>query len=393
MDAALAMSISYANERVQFGKPIGKFQALQQNLAIFAEEAAAVNCAGPAACRAMDKGDAGFEIAAAKLRANMAIGSGNMIAHQVHGAIGITREFGLQYFTRRLLSWRSEFGNDRIWADRLGAQVAAAGADDFLGEPDGAVGRMTITQLRIGIVTLAAALGLATAAWATDHDALKKIAVEQCAPHMQAGSGPAPCASVDLASGSAVLKDIKGKTQYLLIPTKIVTGIDDPQILAADAPNYWQAAWAARSFVEAAAGKPIPRDDIGLAINSAFGRSQYQLHIHVDCIRPEVKQALSANLEKIGPSWANLEVDLAGHRYRAMRILGDDLSTQNPFRLLADSDPAVRADMGRQTLAVIAATFADGKNGFILLNDQANLVKMDFASSSNLLDQDCAVLN
>jgi acyl-CoA dehydrogenase len=131
MDAALAMSIAYANERVQFGKPIGKFQALQQNLAIFAEEAAAVNCAGPAACRAMAKGDAGFEIAAAKLRANMAIGTGNMIAHQVHGAIGITREYGLQYFTRRLLSWRSEFGNDRLWADRLGARVAAAGADDF----------------------------------------------------------------------------------------------------------------------------------------------------------------------------------------------------------------------------------------------------------------------
>ncbi len=131
MDAALAMSIAYANERVQFGKPIGKFQALQQNLAVFAEEAAAVNCAGPAACRAMGKGDAGFEIAAAKLRANMAVGTGNMIAHQVHGAIGITREYGLQYFTRRLLSWRSEFGNDRLWADRLGAQVAAAGADDF----------------------------------------------------------------------------------------------------------------------------------------------------------------------------------------------------------------------------------------------------------------------
>ncbi len=131
MDGALAMSIAYANERVQFGKLIGKFQALQQNLAIFAEEAAAVNCAGPAACRAMSKGDAGFEIAAAKLRANMAIGTGNMIAHQVHGAIGITREYGLQYFTRRLLSWRSEFGNDRLWADRLGGQVAAAGADDF----------------------------------------------------------------------------------------------------------------------------------------------------------------------------------------------------------------------------------------------------------------------
>jgi CDP-diacylglycerol pyrophosphatase len=252
---------------------------------------------------------------------------------------------------------------------------------------------MTTARFRIGIAVLAATLGLATAAWATDHDALKKIVVEQCAPHMQAGGGPAPCASVDLADGSAVLKDIKGKTQYLLIPTKVVTGIDDPQILAPDAPNYWQAAWMARSFVETAAGRAIPRDDVGLAINSAYGRSQYQLHIHVDCIRPDVKQALHANLDKVGTTWADLDVDLAGHRYRAMRILGDDPGAQNPFRLLADSDPAVRADMGRQTLAVIAATFADGKDGFVLLNDRANLLKMDFASSSNLLDQDCAVLN
>lgn len=250
-----------------------------------------------------------------------------------------------------------------------------------------------MTRSLIGIVALVAALGLATAAWATDHDALKKIVVEQCAPHMQAGNGPAPCASIDLANGSAVLKDIKGKTQYLLIPTKVVTGIDDPQILAADAPNYWQAAWTARSFVETAAGKAIPREDVGLAINSAYGRSQYQLHIHVDCIRPDVKQALHANLDKVGTSWADLDVELAGHRYRAMRISGDDLSAQNPFRLLADSDPAIRADMGRQTLAAIAATFADGKNGFILLNDRANIAALDFASSSNLLDQDCAVLN
>jgi CDP-diacylglycerol pyrophosphatase len=243
------------------------------------------------------------------------------------------------------------------------------------------------------IAALAVAALFASAEARADHDALKKIVLEQCAPHMQAGQGPAPCAAVDLTGGTAVLKDIKGPTQFLLIPTKIVTGIDDPQILAPDAPNYWQAAWEARKFVEQQVGKPVPRDDVGLAINSAYGRSQYQLHIHVDCIRADVKQALHANLGKIGTAWADLDVDLVGHRYRAMRIDGDDLSTKDPFRLLADSDPAVRADMGRQTLAAVAVTFADGRNGFVLLNDRANILALDFASSSKLLDQDCAVLN
>jgi acyl-CoA dehydrogenase len=133
MDAALAQSIAYANEREQFGKPIGKFQALQQNLAVFAEEAAAVNCAGQAAFAAADKYDgvAAFEVAAAKLRANMAIGVGTSTAHQVHGAIGFTREYSLNPLTRRLWSWRSEFGNDRYWSQILGRRVAAAGADAF----------------------------------------------------------------------------------------------------------------------------------------------------------------------------------------------------------------------------------------------------------------------
>ncbi|MGR4866038.1 acyl-CoA dehydrogenase family protein [Caulobacter sp. LARHSG274] len=131
LDAALALSIQHANDRVQFGKPIAKFQAVQQSLAVFALEAAAVNCAGQAAARAADHAadGAGLEIAAAKLRANVAAGAGAAIAHQAHGAIGFTREHPLHRLTLRLTAWRSEFGNDRVWAERLGALVAAEGAD------------------------------------------------------------------------------------------------------------------------------------------------------------------------------------------------------------------------------------------------------------------------
>jgi acyl-CoA dehydrogenase len=129
LDAALALSIAHANDRVQFGKPISKFQAVQQALAVFAEEAAAVNCAGQAAARALDLGDGDFEIAAAKLRAGLAAETGAAIAHQTHGAIGFTREHPLHRFTRPLISWRSEFGGDRDWARRLAAIACAAGPD------------------------------------------------------------------------------------------------------------------------------------------------------------------------------------------------------------------------------------------------------------------------
>ncbi len=131
LNAALRLSVQYANERSQFGKPIAKFQAIQHALAQLADEAAAVNCAAMAACRAADVGNASFEIGAAKLRANRAIGIATSIAHQVHGAIGFTKEHKLHFATQRLWSWRSEYGNDRYWAAQVGALVAQRGAANF----------------------------------------------------------------------------------------------------------------------------------------------------------------------------------------------------------------------------------------------------------------------
>ena len=131
LDAVLARTVQYARDRVQFGKPIGNFQAVQQQLAVFGAEVAAVGCAARAAFRSATLGDAAFEIAAAKLRANLAIDAGAAIAHQVHGAIGFTHEYDLRHFTQRLWGWRSEFGNDRHWSETLGQAVIARGVDAF----------------------------------------------------------------------------------------------------------------------------------------------------------------------------------------------------------------------------------------------------------------------
>lgn len=131
LETVLARSVDHARDRVQFGKPIGQFQAVQQQLAVFGAEVAAVGCAARAAFRSAALGDARFEIAAAKLRANLAIDAGTAIAHQVHGAIGFTHEHDLRHFTQRLWSWRSEFGNDRHWSETLGQAVIARGVDAF----------------------------------------------------------------------------------------------------------------------------------------------------------------------------------------------------------------------------------------------------------------------
>ncbi|MGB0210630.1 acyl-CoA dehydrogenase family protein [Algiphilus sp.] len=133
MEASLHRTIAYATERKQFGRPIGKFQAVQQQLALFGSETAAAACAARTACHALGTigTDAAFAICSAKLRANRAIGVATGAAHQVHAAIGFTHEYPLRHHTQRLWSWRSEHGNDQVWSERLGAMVAERGAEHF----------------------------------------------------------------------------------------------------------------------------------------------------------------------------------------------------------------------------------------------------------------------
>jgi len=130
-----AMTTQYAQDRTQFGRPIGKFQAIQQNLAVLAGQTAAACAAADLAAEgvAARTGDSGMRmplIAAGKARAGEAAGIGAGIAHQVHGAIGFTLEHSLNFITRRLWSWRDEFGNETEWNRLLGRHMAAAGADE-----------------------------------------------------------------------------------------------------------------------------------------------------------------------------------------------------------------------------------------------------------------------
>lgn len=132
LGAALRLAIDHVNAREQFGRPLSKFQSVQQALAQLACEVAAVDAAAFALADRLDRVDgaielARFEVAAAKLRTNRAIGAGTAIAHQMHGAIGFTADYPLHRYTRALMQWRSEGGNDAYWANDLGRQAISAG--------------------------------------------------------------------------------------------------------------------------------------------------------------------------------------------------------------------------------------------------------------------------
>ena len=130
LETILEQSVQWALDRSQFGRPIAKFQAVQHNLATLAGEVAAAGAAADLAAEACAGPELGAaEVAIAKVRAGEAAGTGAAIAHQVHGAMGFTYEHTLHHSTRRLWSWREEFGNETVWATRLGRMVAAQGAD------------------------------------------------------------------------------------------------------------------------------------------------------------------------------------------------------------------------------------------------------------------------
>jgi acyl-CoA dehydrogenase len=129
LERALQLSLQYANERVQFGRPIGKFQAVQHLLAQQASHAAAASAACDAALDASAGHPDPFLVAVAKARVSEAAGQGADIAHQVHGAMGFTREHSLHNVTRRLYAWRDEYGNEVWWQRWIGRRVSAQGAD------------------------------------------------------------------------------------------------------------------------------------------------------------------------------------------------------------------------------------------------------------------------
>lgn len=254
-----------------------------------------------------------------------------------------------------------------------------------------------VTRARIGwlagAVLVAAALPAAIPAVLADSATLWRIVDGQCAVHLRQTGDPAPCLALEPGSGPAggyaVLKDSHGVAQLLVVPTARTSGIDDGKILDPATPNYWRAAWLQRARFNSYLQRELARDEIGLAINSAFGRSQDQLHIHIDCLRPDVREALRRVRDSVGTQWSPLTEPLRGHHYAALRIDGDDLTANNPFLLLAGSMPGARETMAKQTLVLTGAVFADGGQGFILLDDRADPAAGDLGHGEELLDHDC----
>ena len=245
--------------------------------------------------------------------------------------------------------------------------------------------RSALAALVLSLVAALAATGCVRLS-TLDSSGLWKVVGEQCVPNARDKGDPGPCTSVDFQKRYAVLKDINGRAQYLLIPTDRVPGIESPEILYGGSPEYWAGAWAAGRYVDARLKTTLAPTQLGLEINSSQRRSQNQLHIHVDCMRNDIADALAPYRHDTSGTWRWTTLD--GKRYRVMRVMSLT-DGGNPFRVVARALGAQQS-MGAQTILVTGAGPDTTRDGWLVVNSGLD-VEGGTGTAEGLLDHSCAL--
>jgi CDP-diacylglycerol pyrophosphatase len=247
------------------------------------------------------------------------------------------------------------------------------------------------------ILLVAAGVSVVTA-FATFAIGLDRLALWQvvraCVADFKLTGSPFPCLEVDLSSGEdggGVVLRPPLSYDMILAPTRRIVGIEDPFLQSPGAPNYFDGAWRARSFLKGADGRAPERDAIAVAVNSAVVRDQDQLHIHVGCLLPSARSAISAAAAKVPiGEWARVGAVIPHTTFWGTRIQGTDLSGVEPFRLAA---AALADKVGRRGDLMIAVA------GVRVANDDEFLILASYAKApgawwpvgaENLLDPNCA---
>mgnify|MGYP001160570547 CR=1 FL=1 len=240
----------------------------------------------------------------------------------------------------------------------------------------------------VGIAGVILTAGCASIAlnYKNNSDALWKIVSQKCVPNQNQNNDPTPCRQVDLRNGYVVLKDRVGPLQFLLMPVEKITGIESPDLLNPATPNFFAEAWRSRHFMEEKRGAPIDDSAYALSINSEGGRTQNQLHIHISCLRPDIRQQLDSLSPKLSSLWQSEQ--LAGHTYQVRAVTRDEIKKMSPFLRLAREIPGAREEMYKYGIAV--AALPDGRRVMMVI--KRNLLLLNRGSAEELQDHSCSIL-
>ena len=223
----------------------------------------------------------------------------------------------------------------------------------------------------VAVLTVSAAF--AAFAMELDRMALWQV-VRACVADYKLTGTPFPCLKVDLSGGEArgnVVLRAPLSDDTILAPTRRIIGIEDPFLQSPEAPNYFDAAWRARTFLKGADGQAPERDAIALIVNSAVVRGQDQLHIHVGCLLPYARRTLAAAAPKVPMGeWAQIGPVVPHTMFWGYRIPGTDLANVNPFRLAAEALAGKTKGPGDLTI-VVAGVRVESDDEFLILASYA----------------------
>lgn len=216
------------------------------------------------------------------------------------------------------------------------------------------------------------------------------LVVKACEVHSSLMGSPYPCLKVvqaeDPLSSYAILREPTDKERTILVPLAGVPGIEDPRLLAAGAPNYFDAAWRERSTAIDLRTSKVSPSDFALAINAASWRTQDRLHIHIGCETPRFRALLKTYASEIGSArFINLGTSAS---WWATFQAADDLSNLNPLQVVADGVDGARSNMRNVVVGVFGSTLPDGQHGFYILARIIGAKKVR-GSAEDMIDPKC----
>jgi len=233
----------------------------------------------------------------------------------------------------------------------------------------------------------------ATATEAADRNRLWHI-VGACATAYRLMGVSFPCLKVELPDnnpnlGYAVLRPLR-VDDLILSPTRETAGIEDPFLQSDWAPNYFAAAWRARSFLRGPDGGPPPRDEVVLVINSEGSRSQDQLHIHIGCLRPDSRRFLDEAAQRMPLDvWTRVGPVVPGQVYFGERVRESDFERLNPFRIAAQGFVGATENPGRLMIMVVGARVRDEEDLLIAAFFEGVAGRLRHSGAEDLLDRSC----
>ncbi|XNM69439.1 CDP-diacylglycerol diphosphatase [Escherichia coli] len=214
-------------------------------------------------------------------------------------------------------------------------------------------------------------------AFAGNPDALRHIVLDQCVPNQLNHRTPAPCADVNPKGGYVLFKDRNGPLQYLLMPTYRINGTESPLFSTRKRQTSSGRRGSVVMIMSDKRGSEVPDSAISLTINSRTGRTQNHFHIHISCLRKDVREQLDGDIAAISSRWLPLPGGLMGHEYLARRVTENELAQRSPFLMLAEEVPEARDHMGRFALALVKQS----DDSLLLLATERNLLTLNRASA------------